>query len=90
MKSSKNTKKKEYLFKYEDFQNSNSTWIDSKLVKKKISDDILCKLKLFIIKLDSLSHSNRLSYVKKLKSDKIYLISEIVSIFLDNNINTDI
>ena len=57
---------------------------------KKISDERLYNLKEFIIKLNSLSHFNRLSYLKTIKSNEIDLISEIVLNFLNSNIKSDV
>ena len=59
-------------------------------IVEEINDDRLCKLKLFIIKFDRLSHSCQLVYLKNIKSDEIDLISEIIFNFLINNIKTDI
>ena len=63
--------KTEYIVEYEDFTNSNPTWVNSKLLKK-ISDKRLYKIKEFMIKFDSLSPFNRLSYLKNIKSDGIF------------------
>ena len=64
--------------------------MDRSKIVEKISNSRLFKLKQFIIKLNSLTHSNRLSYLNNIKSDKINLNSEIVLNFLNNKIKTDI
>ena len=57
---------------------------------KEVNDDRLCKLKLFLIKLNKLSHSKRLTYLQTIKPNEIDLISEIVLNFLNDNIKVDI
>ena len=64
LKSCKKKKKTEYLVKYEDFFKFKSNMGRFKIVKK-IGDEQSCKLKQVMIKFNSLSHSKRLSYLKK-------------------------
>ena len=54
-------------------------------IVEKIRGDRLCKMKQLMIKLNNLSHSDRLSFMKNIKSDEIDWISEIVLNFLNNN-----
>ena len=64
--------------------------MDNIKIVKEINDDRLCKLKSFIIKLNKISHSKRLTYLQTIKPDEIDLISEIVLNFLNDNIKIDI
>ena len=64
--------------------------MDNIKIVKEVNDDRLCKLKSFIIKLNKISHSKRLTYLQTIKPDEIDLISEIVLNFLNDNIKIDI